>query len=324
MLRVALAGAGMISTFHLPAWRAAGAEVVALTDPDAARARARADAFGVPRIHVDTAQMLDAERPDALDIASPRETHAALVRLAAARGIPVLCQKPLCPTLAEAEALVAEVTGRTRLMVHENWRFRPQYRALRHWMVEGRIGTPTSLTILHRSSGFLPGPDGCRPALQRQPFMAEEPRLMIAETLIHHLDVARWLMGPLTLLAARRQRLVEACRGETAATLLLATRDGVPVFIQGHGAAPGLPPRARDEVTLTGARASATFDGTTLRLRGPGVEEDRSWDEHVAYQACFNACIAHFAACLRDDRPFETSPEDNLKTLRLVEAAYAA
>ena len=60
---------------------------------------------------------------DAVDVAAPREFHAEMVRMAARRGLAVLCQKPLAPTLAEAEALVAEVGGRCRLMVHENWRF---------------------------------------------------------------------------------------------------------------------------------------------------------------------------------------------------------
>ena len=76
--------------------------------------------------------MLAAEEIDALDVASPRETHAAWVEAAAARGIDVLCQKPLTPTLAEAEALVQRVGARVRLMVHENWRFRPWYRELKH------------------------------------------------------------------------------------------------------------------------------------------------------------------------------------------------
>ena len=55
--------------------------------------------------------MLAAEAIDALDVASPRETHAAWVEAAAARGIDVLCQKPMTPTLAEAEALRAPRRG---------------------------------------------------------------------------------------------------------------------------------------------------------------------------------------------------------------------
>ena len=322
-LRVALAGAGMSSRFHLPAWKAAGAEVVAVADPDPARARQRTAEFGVRRAYAGVGEMLDAERPDALDVASPRETHADLVRLAASRGIAVLCQKPLCPTLAEAEALAEEVAGRARLMVHENWRFRPYYRCLKAWLEEGRIGRAASLSIHHRSSGFLPLADGRRPALVRQPFMAGEERLMVAESLIHHLDVARWLLGPLEVLAVRRQRLVDACRGETAATIMLSTRDGVPVVVEGNGAVPGLPPAARDGVTLIGSRATATFDGAVLRLLGDAPEEEH-FEHEAAYQESFDACVAHFVACLRAGTPFETAPEDNLHTLRLVEAAYAA
>ena len=50
-----------------------------------------------------------------------------VVRLAAQRGLPVLCQKPLAPALQEAIELAAEVKDQTRLMVHENWRFRGYY-----------------------------------------------------------------------------------------------------------------------------------------------------------------------------------------------------
>ncbi len=313
----------MISRHHLPAWRAAGAEVVAVADPDLDRARARAREFAIPAVYAEVAEMLERERPDALDIASPRGTHAALVRLAAARGIAVLCQKPLAPTLAEAEALVAGLGEGARLMVHENWRFRPQYRLLRSWMEDGRVGSPSSVSIALRHSGFLADATGTRPALVRQPFTAEEPRLMVGETLIHHLDLARWLLGPLRLLAARLQRLVPECRGETAATLLLSTASGAPVTIEGHGACPGYPPRGEDRLELIGARASIRFRHGRLELLGDRPEA-AEFDSAAAYQASFDACIRHFVACLRDGSPFETAPQDNLETLRLVEAAYAA
>src|SRR5258706_352305 len=82
---------------------------VAICDPDQARAQARASAFGVAAIHADAASMIAHELLDAIDVASPREHHADHVRMAAARGLPVLCQKPLTPTLADAEALIAEI-----------------------------------------------------------------------------------------------------------------------------------------------------------------------------------------------------------------------
>src|SRR5271170_236358 len=93
---VALAGAGMISRYHLNAWRKLGnrVRVVAIADPDSARAEQRAAEFGIPAIHDDAEALFAAERIDALDVLSPRETHAAWVEAAAARGIAVLCQKP--------------------------------------------------------------------------------------------------------------------------------------------------------------------------------------------------------------------------------------
>src|SRR5262245_29379893 len=131
MLRVALAGAGMISRHHLIAWsRRSDAKVTAICDPDRGRAAERAAAFGIPAVHESLEALLASETVDAVDIASPRETHAPLVLLAAEHGLPVLCQKPLTPTLTEGIALVGAHAGRARLMVHENWRFRPWYRQI--------------------------------------------------------------------------------------------------------------------------------------------------------------------------------------------------
>jgi len=319
-LRVAIAGAGMIVAHHLPAWRAQpGVVVVGIADPDRARAEARGDACGIPNRFTDPVAMLDALRPDVLDVASPRQTHADLVLAAAERGIAVLCQKPLAASLAEAEALVAALAGRVRVMVHENWRFRPYYRQIRRWQGEGLLGEVTGLTLAYRSAAFLPDAAGCLPALARQPFMASEARLMVAESLIHHIDVARWLTGGLKLLAARLQYLSPACRGETAATLMFTTATGVPVVVEGHGCCPGYGAAARDHLDLIGTRGSVRFDGQRLSLRG-GATQDHPHE--AAYQASFNYCIGHFVDRLRDGGPFETDPIDNLQTLRLVEDAY--
>jgi len=138
---VAVAGAGYISQFHLAGWRdTPGVELVAVCDPAAEKAKARAAQFGVAAVYADFAQMLDRERLDAVDIATPVQTHGALVRLAADRGVHAMVQKPMTPTLAEAEALVREVGDRIRFMVHENFRFRPHYTAVREWIAAGRVG----------------------------------------------------------------------------------------------------------------------------------------------------------------------------------------
>ena len=324
-LRVALAGAGMISWYHLTAWRNVGprARVVAVADPDPARARARADEFGIPSVYADADSMLGKEELDALDVASPRETHAAWVEAAAARGVDVLCQKPLTPTLAEAEALVARVGTRVRLMIHENWRFRPWYRELHRWIAGGMLGEIDLARLATISSGFLPDGEGRRPALLRQPFMAREPRLMIAEVLIHHLDTMRFLCGPLRVVGARASRTLADVTGETFAAIFLETAKGAPATVIGTMAAPGYPPRPPDRLELVGRRASAVLADNELRLLGPSPRTER-YDPDAGYQASFDGVIAHFVDCLETGAPFETGPADNLETLRLVEHAYWA
>src|SRR5205807_3061659 len=119
------------------------------------------------------------------------------------------------------EALARTTAGEIRLMVHENWRFRPWYRQMARWLSDGRIGDLLYCNISMFSSGLLDNENGRRPALERQPSLRTEDRLMIADVLIHHLDVARWLLGPLQVAYARSARTLSYVTGETLATIVL-------------------------------------------------------------------------------------------------------
>ena len=324
-LNIALAGAGMISWHHLVAWRNVGARarVIAICDPDTARAASRAEEFSIPRTYGDADTMFGAETIDAIDVASPRATHANWVDAAAARAIDVLCQKPMTPTFAESEALVARVQGKCRLMVHENWRFCPWYRDLKRWIDAGELGDVLLARVSMITAGLLPDANGHRPSLERQPFMQHEERLMIAEVLIHHLDVMRFLCGELRVVAARAAHTVPDVRGETLAAIFLETASGAPIEVTGTMAAPGYPPRPPDRLEIIGSKASATFERSELCLLGPTPRSQR-YDGERGYQASFDGVIAHFADCLETGARFETGPDDNLETLRLVEQAYTA
>jgi predicted dehydrogenase len=106
---------------------------------------------------------------DAVDIATPVDTHATLCRLAAERGLHIVCQKPLAPARDEARRLIDDLHGRAHLMVHENWRFRSHYRTIRQWLEEGRIGRTLRVRMAALSSGLLANAAGELPALVRQP-----------------------------------------------------------------------------------------------------------------------------------------------------------
>lgn len=321
-LRVAVAGAGFASGLHLDGWRRLPhVDLVGLCDPDGPKAEARAREHGIDRVFTSVPEMLDATRPDALDIASPMHTHVALCLLAAERGIDVVCQKPLAPTLAEAQALADAVDGRIRLMVHENWRFRAHYRRIKQWLDEGAVGEVAGCTMQVRSSGLVARDDGARPQLVRQPFCAELPRFMIHETLIHHVDVLRWLLGPLTVATSRIGFGCSAIRGEDRAMILL---DGERCWamIDGNASVPGVTAAVEDRLEITGSEGTVALRGSEVVVAGKRALRE-SFDLAAGYADSYAAALRHFVECLGSGAPFETDVTDNLHTLALVEDAYA-
>ena len=322
-VRVGLAGAGWVARHHLDAWARLNdrATVVAVADPYRPAAEERAGTYGIPAVYASVERMLDEARLDAVDIAAPREHHVPICSMAAARGLAILCQKPLAPTLCEARGLVGEIGGRARLMVHENWRFRPHYRTIRAWIDEGRLGRIRTVVMEVLTSGLLPDERGALPALVRQPMLAGLDRMLVMEVLIHHVDVLRFLLGPLELEAARIGKRCEAIRGEDRAALLLRGPGDAPVSLIGDFMAHGHPAMLSDRLEIQGNAGTATLRGSELRLLGRRPESS-TLDLAADYRASYLGAITHFLDRLADDGMFETSPDDNLKTLEIVETAY--
>ena len=322
-LRIGLIGAGMVSRHHLIAWASIAdqARVVAVADPSADNAARRAAEFAIPDTYASAEAMLAAGEFDAIDIAAPREMHAPLVRLAASKRLPVLCQKPLAPNLQQATDLAAEVKDLTRLMVHENWRFRGYYRDAAAWLREGRIGNVKQAQLTLLTSGVLPGPDGRCPALERQPFMRREKRMLVAEVLIHHLDTLRMLLGPLRVTAAQLSRSSDQLVGEDSAVIQLQGENSAGVTVFASFAAHGHPATQVDRLEILGDKGAIKLDGAQLTCTGVSPQES-VYDLATEYQGSYNRTIAHFVQSLRDNTPFETAPQDNLETLRLVEDCY--
>ena len=323
VLRVGIAGAGWVSEYHLNAWAALRdrASVVAIADPELSRAQARAAQFGIPNVFASVEQMLAAVELDAIDIAAPREAHAPICKMAARQGLAILCQKPLAPSLQEAEALVAELSAETRLMVHDNWRFRPHYREIGKWLRQGSLGEIRTVLMSVLTSGLLPDGRGQLPALVRQPMLAALERMLLMEVLIHHLDTLRFLLGPLILEGAQLGHNCDAIRGEDRAALLLRTSAGASISLVGDFMAHGRLPEQRDELQIFGTTGAIVLREQHLDLSG-AHRKSEIIDLAANYRASYKKAIEHFIDRLDDGGPFETSPADHLETLRIVEAAY--
>ncbi len=320
-LRVAVAGAGMVSGHHLPAWRALeDVEVVAICDIDPERARARAEAFGIAQVFADVETMLVDTGPDALDIALPPDMHVPALRVAARHGTAVLCQKPLAPSLAEARAIAAEIGDAIPVMIHENWRRRAHYRRLKSWLDSGRLGKVVAFEMSLMGSGLLADGHGRRPTLERQPFFRDLDRFLVIEVLIHHLDTLAYLLGPVVVKSAALSNRSGALRGEDTAVIHLAA-GGVDGCLAASFAVGGEPALPGDRLSLYCQRGTVRLDGWELEASLEGLDP-LSTDPESGYEDSYQAAIAAFVASLKYGVPFETGLAESLAALKAVEAVY--
>jgi predicted dehydrogenase len=270
--------------------------------------------------------MLDCECPDFIDIITPPDSHAELVRLACERNVPVLCQKALAPSFGEAREIV-ELARRSgvRLMVHDNFRFQPWHREIRRLLDDGVIGRLQSLACRTRMADGW----GEQAYLGRQPYFRDMSRFLVFETGVHFIDVYRYLGGEITQVFARLRRLNPVIAGEDSALIFFEFAHGATGIWDAdrcHASEADDPRYTFGEFWIEGSAGSLRLDGTGgLHFSAPGkAKRQHLYDRPRTGFAgdCVFATIAHFVARLGDGEPFETEGVDYLRTLAVQEAIY--
>ena len=324
---VAVVGAGYFSQFHYEAWqRIPETRLCALAEPDAARACDVAKRFSVPKV-CDTLDALLAEAaPDIVDIVTPPETHRALVAAASRRAALVVCQKPLAPSLEEAREIVriAQDAG-CSLVVHENFRFQPWYRAAKVLLEAGRLGRPHAVSFRLRP-GDGQGPDAY---LARQPYFQRMPRFLIFETAIHFIDTFRFLLGEVGAVTARLRRMNPAIAGEDAGYVIFEFENGAGGLFDGNR----LNDHAAEDCRLTMGEMHLEGSAGVLRLDGAGrlwlkahggaeAEHAYAWDRRGFGGDCVHRLNRHVVDHLTRGTPLENTGAGYLRNMEIVEAVY--
>lgn len=321
-IRGALIGCGFFAHHHLRAWlELDGVEIVAVCDRDRARAAASAATFGVRNVYDDAGAMLDRETLDFVDIVTQASTHLELVSLAAQRGVNVICQKPLAPSLAEARAVAESARGVT-LMVHENFRWqRP--------MLELKRAAAALGPLFYGRVAFRSAYD----VYADQPYLATDPRFILLDVGVHVFDLTRFFLGEAETLLCHTARVNPDIAGEDVATALLAMKRGAHavaelsyasrleherfpqtlVHLEGPRGSAVLGENYR--IVVTTAQGVQHIDATPRTLPGTPGPPNAIPESVLNIQR-------HWLACLNGGRTPDTSGEDNLKTLELTFSAY--
>lgn len=195
-LRVGVVGVGAMGADHAVrvARRTSNATLVAVSDPDVARAAELAGTFEGVRAIADPLDLVADDGVDAVIIASPGFAHEEQVLACIEHGKPTLCEKPLTmDSESSLRLVVAEHKGgRPLVQVGFMRRFDPEYAALKALLDSGRLGRTLLLHNVHRNKSV--------PAAFRS-------EMIVRDSLVHEVDVARWLfddeVASITVLSPR-------------------------------------------------------------------------------------------------------------------------
>ena len=325
-VRIACLGAGYFSQFHYGSWaRLDGVTLAGACDRDITKA----EVTGVPAFD-DLPTMLAASRPDLLDIILPPPGHAEAIRTALAHGLRwIICQKPFCTSLDEAEEIcaLAEAHGAT-IVVHENFRFQPWYRAIKSQIEAGVIGTPLQ-AVFRLRPGDGQGP---RAYLDRQPYFQQMPRFLVHETAVHWVDTFRYLFGPATAVYSDLRRINPVIAGEDAGTILFDYPGGMRAIFDGNRHLD----HAADNLRRTMGEALIEGTAGTLSLTGDGAVHLRRFGQQTVQTVlaadtwpgfggdCVHHLQAHVIAAMTRGAPVENAARDYLAVLRTEAAIYAS
>jgi predicted dehydrogenase len=226
-VRVGVIGAGIMGADHVNTLHrhVSGAAVTMVADVDLGRARDVAAALPDVAATDDGFALIGDPAVDAVVVASADATHADLTVAAVQAGKPIMCEKPLAPTLPEclrvvqAESAAVEGGGPPPVSVGFMRRFDPGYLELRSALAAGACGTPLLLHCVSRGVAMGPG---------------STSESSVTGSAIHELDTVPWLLdAPIVEVSWHAPRSTGAAAGlQDPQLLLLRTADGALATVE--------------------------------------------------------------------------------------------
>ncbi len=315
-MRVAVIGAGSMGGKH--AQLLAGIrDVTEVLVVDAVPARAEAVARDAGGRAVGTDAALDAA--DAVIVATPADLHADSVEAAMARGIPVLCEKPLTDTVASSAALVDRIESAN---AHVEMGFQRRHDA-GFVAARDRLAGAAGPIHLVRLTAF-------DPRVAPTDFPPNDVAPIFLHSSVHDFDFVRWISGSevveVTADGSRRDEARPAdVNGIETAVVTMRLASGALAVLE----ATWLHPAGYD------IRAEVVADGVHLTMglspRTPAEHADwpsaaaNPWSGYLErFEPAYRAELVAFLAAARGERPPASTARDGLEALRIAVAATRA
>lgn len=304
-VRWLIVGAGAAGRCHIEAIaRTTGASLIGIVDPGEVASK-------VP-LYRHLAAALKSEMPDAVIIATPNDTQVVLAAQALAAGLPVLCEKPVGVSVAEAERLIAMaadegvaagVVLNQRAQVHCRW--------IKDLIQSGAL-SPQSISFTGDVTRLM--------GWHRDPIRSGGGALRTIG--IHFLDLLLWWLGPMQEIDAK---LSGPPRAEEGFDVRLSFANGGNARVQidavkeqGTG-----PVRCVIEGAGRGQRLEMTGHAITQVSGLPDPPTAETYDPALFFGPGHEAVIAEATASLASGQGFPVPLTEALPVLRLIEGVYA-
>jgi predicted dehydrogenase len=313
--------------------QATNCRLVAVMDP--LQVGDLATQFGVKRAYERDTDLLADPEVEAVYIASPVGCHARQIRMAAAAGKHILCEKPLTLNLREGRAAVA-ACRKHRVFLQEGYmmKFHGAHQRIKQLIDAGRLGRLVYLRA--QLSCWYPPMKG---AWRQDPKLGGGGALMDMAT--HLYDLLEHFAGPIKRLTASTGHLVHSYASEDASTTLLEFKSGAHATVDCFFCIPDEASRTRLEIY--GSQGAILTEGTIGQGAGGTMEGifglgDAAYDaaqnkdankrfKKIPFRAInpYTAECEYFADCiLRGRAPALSGPDNALRILEWTARAYAS
>jgi predicted dehydrogenase len=334
--RIAVAGAGYIGQAHMGVAQASpNCTLSAIVDP-APAAREPALKAGVP-LFASLDELFAKDRPDGVILATPNQLHVEHALRCIDAGLPMLLEKPIAPTVAEAEQLVrAADTKNAKILIGHHRAHSPIMAKARQVVEQGVLGR--LVAVMGSATFFKPDHYFVDAPWRRE--IGAGPILL---NMIHEVHNLRMLCGDIVAVQAFASRAVRGFPVEDTVAINLRFAGGaLGTFMLSDTAACARSweqtsqenkayPTYEDEDCYVISGTHGSLSVPTMRLKTYARAEDRSWwkpfeksvvgmvrDDPLKHQ------LEHFGAVIRGEAPPLVSARDGLANLRITEAIAEA
>lgn len=321
--RVAVIGCGAISENHIKGILASGQELVALCDTEPEHANQKIAQFALTgvKVYSDYLRLLTEEKPDAVHICTPHYLHAPMAVEALSRGINVLCEKPLCISMEQLNAILrAERDSSAMLGVCLQNRYEPMMKRTKALAGEGKsVSTAFGSVVWSRDEAYY------RSGEWRGKWATEGGGVMINQAL-HTLDLLQWFCGMPTTVSAHtsNEHLKGIIEVEDTASAVFTCPEGHTIhFFATTAASANFPVQVnlkmKDGTVLTAENDWMMREGGALTTaERESVPGKREWG--VGH----GELIADYYRCLSEGKKFPIDGQEGGKVIRMILAIYAS